>query len=163
MIQFWAQSLDNKSPDLFADNGPANLVAENDQHRKRAIVARVARASCGGLVDQRDGVVAHLAGSEFVMKVPCVERDVVGRLAPFVGVGEVRSKSAEHFADDTAKAFQEFAAMVGRRLLPRTVEAIKALARTVFEKKKSRTRRLQVIMGVYVAILALLLAFMRKL
>lgn len=162
MIQFWAQSLDNKSPDSFAADRPTNLVGEHDQHNRRAIVERVSRASRGELVGQLDGVVAHLAGSTFVIKAPCVEQDVAGRLAPLVGVGEVPKGDSARFASNAAKEFREFAATVGRHLLPDTVRAIESLATAVLEKKKTRTRTSLVIAGIVVALLALLLAFSRK-
>lgn len=154
MIWFWAQSLDNKSPDVFAADRPTNLVAADDEHTRTAIVTRVSKASRGALIGPVAGVIAHLAGSEFMIKAPCEERDVAGRLAPLVAVGSIPAGSSESFAGDIAGKFREFAATTNRRLLPATLSAIESLVRAVLEKKKRRTRRLLVSVGVCVVLFA---------
>ena len=158
MIWFWAQSLDNKSPDMFATDRPTNLVPKEDEHTRSRIVTRISNASRGVLIGPVAGVVAHLAGSEFVIKAPCEERDVAGRLAPVVAVGSIPTGPSEGFADDTTREFREFAATINRRLLPATLRAIENLAQDLL-KKKRRTRRLLVSVGCVVVLAILLLGW----
>lgn len=136
-LRFWAQALDNTSPDHFDMRGEP--LAPDDSAARQEIVSRVSRvARSGSRVFQRDGVRLLADGRHFVVEVASVQRDEAGRIAPVVCYGSC-SRNDTLPVDETVVAIVEFAAGIGRSVHPEHVELIHA-ALSAQQKKVRRGR-----------------------
>lgn len=109
---YLAQALDNRGPDhLAVDNVQAGAFS-----REQAVeqVARV--MTHGRRVYQEGGVALTVWRGEFVLEVPCAERDAAGRIAPLVCHG--RYGGATDLQAQLMQGLGGFAARLGRTLPP---------------------------------------------
>ena len=84
---FWAQALDNASPDHIEMRGHKLSPDDNVQRQKAvSLVSSVVKA--GSRIFDRQGVQLTEDGRHFVVEVPSAERDDAGRTAPIVSYGD---------------------------------------------------------------------------
>ncbi len=137
---FWAQALDNASPDHIETHGE-ELPPDDTARRQEAVslVSNVVKA--GVRVFDRRGVQLTEDGRHFVVEVPSAERDRAGRTAPIVCYGDYDSTVGDDgLGASVAVGLDDFARRIGRTILLEHFE----LARESFAelKKKSSTRKL---------------------
>ncbi len=154
-LVFWAQALDNASPDHIAFQGED--VSPNDEVRRQQAVSLVSSVVKGGTpVFVEDGFQLTEDGHRFVVEVPSGERDREGRIAPIVCCGEYDATVNEALSAHVAAGIGNFANSIGRtthaKHLEMTLKAFAAL------KKKSSTRRLRRTIGIAGLIFGLLAA-----
>ena len=95
---FWAQSLDNTSPDHFMDQG-VDLLAEEKQGRQKIVSLIYEVAKRGRRRYDASGVALTATRRDFVLDVPMVELDVVGRSAPVTAYGVMAVDFDREFED----------------------------------------------------------------
>ena len=136
---FWAQALDNASPDHFEMRGE-ELLSDDAVRRQEAVslVSDVVKA--GTRIFDAQGVQLTEDGRHFVVELPSAELDRAGRRAPIVCYGEYGSRVGDTLWASVAVGLDDFAKRIGRNISPEHFE----LARESFEtlKKKSSTRSL---------------------
>lgn len=137
---FWAQPLDNASPDIIHDGNEALL--PSDTTRREAVVLRVSDVIKHGLrYFEHDGVVATEDGKHFVLELPSAQRDCLGRAAPIVCCGECSSPKGENVGDKCIDALIRFAEQIERGILPAHLDAIRSSFTTL--KKKDHARKVR--------------------
>ena len=150
---FWAQALDNASPDHIEMRGEE--LSPDDTVRRQEAVSLVSGVVKAGsrIFDQR-GVQLTEDGRHFVVEVPSAERDRAGRTAPLVCYGDYDSTVGDALGASVAVGLDDFAKRIGRNILPEHFE----LARESFAvlKKKSSTRKLERVVAIGAVALALL-------
>jgi hypothetical protein len=141
---FWAQPLDNSSPDHIAVRGEA-LSADDSKGRQHAVslVSNVMKR--GTSIFKMDGVQLTADEHHFVLEVPSDQRDKSGRIAPIVCYGNYDSTVGGALEKLVPAGLDDFAKRIGRSLQGGQLE----LARRSFEdlKKKASTRRLVRVIG----------------
>lgn len=150
---FWAQALDNASPDHIDMRGEE--LSPDDTVRRQEAVSLVSGVVKAGsrIFDQR-GVQLTEDGRHFVVEVPSAERDRAGRTAPIVCYGDYDSAVGDALGALVAVGLDDFAKRIGRNIHPEHFE----LARESFAvlKKKSSTRKLERVVAIGAAALVLL-------
>jgi hypothetical protein len=136
---FWAQALDNASPDHI-DIGGTRLSPDDAVRRQEAVslVSNVIKA--GTRIFEARGVQLTEDGRHFVVEVPSVERDRAGRVAPIICYGAYDASIGDALVSSVVDGFNDFAKRIDRNILPAHSE----LARKSFIelKKKYSTRRI---------------------
>lgn len=140
MIQessFWAQALDNTSPDLFELDGRA--LPPVDIAGREAVATQASNVVENGVRVFESGDV-HLTRNRnyFVLEVPSVQHDELGRIAPIVCLGRFESIDDLSAADIFAST-QRFAHRIGRNLHPACAELM-AIAFETLKKKSPRIK-----------------------
>lgn len=150
---FWAQALDNSSPDHIEVHGQG-LSPDDGARRQKAVSLVSSVVKAGTRVFDSGAVQLTADRNHFVIEVPSAQRDRAGRTAPIVCYGDYDSMVGEALGDSVAVALAEFAERIGRRLQAEHLE----LARGSFAalKKKSSTRRLARVIGIAAVALAVL-------
>lgn len=150
---FWAQALDNASPDHIDISG--TRLSPDDVVRRQEAVSLVSNVIKAGtrIFDTR-GVQLTEDGRHFVVEVPSAERDRAGRVAPIICYGAYDASVGDALASSVVDGFDAFAKRIDRNILPAHSE----LARKSFIelKKKSSTRRIVRAAGAVAAALVLL-------
>lgn len=150
---FWAQALDNSSPDHIEISGA--ILSPDDTVRRQEAVSRVSNVVKAGtrVFESRD---LQMTADEhhFVIEVPSTQRDRAGRTAPVVCYGDYGSTVNDELAKSVAVGFDEFAKGIGRSLQPAQSEFVRAFEAL---KKNVTTRKLVRGAGIAAAVLVLLL------
>ena len=150
---YWAQALDNASPDHIDMRGEA--LSPDDAVRRQEAVSLVSGVVKAGsrIFDQR-GVQLTEDGRHFVVEVPSAERDRAGRTAPIVCSGDYDSTVGDALGNSVAFGLDDFAKRIGRNILPEHFE----LARESFAvlKKKFLRMRLERAVAIGATVLVLL-------
>ena len=130
---FWAQALDNASPDHLEVRG-RELSADDSARRQEAVslVSRVVKS--GKLLFNARGVQLTADDQCFVVEVLSVQRDRVGRTAPIVCYGAYDRDVGDALGVSVAAGLVEFAGRIGRTLQPEQFE----LARESFAALKKK-------------------------
>jgi hypothetical protein len=150
---FWAQALDNSSPDHIESHGE-DLAPEDTVRRQRAVSLVSMVVKTGALVYESRGVQLTADAHHFVVEVPSVQRDRAGRTASIVCYGDYDGTVGDALGAAMAAGLDEFAKRIGRSLLPEHFE----LTRESFAalKTKSSTRRLVRMVAIGAAAVAVL-------
>ena len=112
---FWAQALDNTSPDHVEMRGQV-LSPDDAVEREKAAstVADIIRR--GSAVYQEGHFKLTVCKNRFVLEVPSVQRDNAGRVAPLVCCGEYRSRDLDILEHAVASALDRFAQGIEREI-----------------------------------------------
>lgn len=153
---FWAQALDNASPDHI-DIGGASLSPDepDDIAKRQKAVSQVSKViKVGTRIFDCRGVQLTEDGRHFVVEVPSAERDRVGRVAPIICYGGFDASVVDALASSVIDGFEDFAKRIDRKILPDH----SGLARDSFIelKKRSSTRRIVRAAGAVAAALVFL-------
>ena len=134
---FWAQALDNASPDHF-EVGGEELSVDDSARRQEGVSSVSTVIKKGTRIYDVNGVLLTADDRHFVLEVPSAQRDRAGRAAPIVCYGDFDATVGDALGTSAAVAVDDFAKRIGRTLQPEHVE----LARASFEalKKKSSTK-----------------------
>jgi hypothetical protein len=143
----WAQALDNAGPDHLQvdgveigpdDSGRAGAIARvsNVVHRARN------RASHGDVRRTDDG-------TDMVLEIPSLERDVAGRIAPMVCCGRIAAMRRDPAG--VVDTVEQFAGHIGRSIGPAQRNAVLAL---IEEKKSADERRRLVLVSIAAVVVA---------
>jgi len=150
---FWAQALDNASPDHIEISG--TRLTPDDVARRQEAVSQVSNViKAGTRIFDLDGVQLTEDGYHFVAEVPSAERDRAGRVAPIICYGAYEADVGDALASSVVDGLEDFAKRIDRNILP----AHSVLTRKSFTKlkKKSLTRRIIRAAGAVAAALVLL-------
>ena len=151
---FWAQALDNSSPDHFDMYGE-ELAPENTASRQTAVSNVSDVIKTGTRVFESKGVQLTANRQHFVVEVPSAQRDRVGRIAPIVCYGDYGGTVDDALGEAVANGLAHFAKQIGRSVLP---EHFKLVGETFAAlKKKSSKRKFVLVVAIVTAILFLLL------
>jgi len=143
MLIFWAQALDNASPDHIDMRGEE--LSPDDTLRRQEAVSLVSGVVKAGsrIFDQR-GVQLTEDGRHFVVEVPSAERDRAGRTAPVVCYGEYDSTVGDALGASVAVGLDDFAKRIGRNILPEHFELAREsfaeLEKVLDEEARARGR-----------------------
>jgi hypothetical protein len=163
---FWAQALDNTSPDHIHVRGE-ELPPSDAARRQEAVSLVSAVVKFGTRVFNQKGVQLTEDGYHFVVEVPSVERDLAGRTAPIICYGDYDLKVVDVLSSLVSFELDDFANRIGRNILPEH----RTLAHRSFRilKKKSSVRKVgRLAMGgagvlAFLALVGLLLLLLRDL
>lgn len=138
---FWAQALDNSAPDHIEVRGE-ELEAGESLRRQEAVslVSRVVKS--GECIFHMGGVLLTADTQHFVIEVPSVQRDKVGRTAPIVCYGVFEREVGDEFGASVAVGLDAFAKRIGRSLQPEHSELIRE-SFAILKKKSSTKRRIR--------------------
>ena len=153
MFVYWAQALDNASPDHLDVQGVR--LAPEDAVRRQAAVSLVSSVvKTGSRIFSEHGVWLTENGHQFVVEVPSAEADQAGRMAPIDCYGEYEAEADDAFGAAVSDGIENFARSIGRTIRPDQAETI----RRAFEarKKKSSRNRLVLLAGIGLLALAVL-------
>lgn len=152
-LVFKAQALDNSSPDPVELRGE-QLAPDDSAKRQEAASLVSSVIKSGSRIYEKDGVLLTEDGRRFVVEVPSVERDVVGRIAPIICCGNYDSTVDDAFSATVVVDLNDFSKRIGRNILPKHIQ----LAQESFTvlKKKSGTRKLLRLVWVGAAVLGVL-------
>ena len=137
-LTFWAQALDNSSPDHLDLKG--EVLSPDDTIRRQKVVSLVSTVvKVGSRVFEVRGIQLTADGSHFVVEVPSSQRDSAGRTAPIVCYGYYDLTVIDTLAESVATGLEDFAKRIGRCLQPDNF----GVAREAFAalKKKSLTQK----------------------
>ena len=150
---FWAQALDNASPDHINMYGTI-LSPDDVVGRQQAVTLVSSVIKAGTRIYDIRGVQLTEDGRHFVVEVPSAERDRAGRVAPIVCYGTYEPSVGDPLTTSVVDGFEEFARQIGRNILLDHSN----LARESFTelKKKYATRRIVRAAGAVAVALVLL-------
>lgn len=142
---FWAQALDNASPDHIDMRGE-ELSPDDTVRRQEAVSLVSSVVKTGSRIFDQQGVRLTEDGQHFVVEVLSAERDRAGRTAPIVCYGDYDPTLVDALGASVAVGLDDFAKRIGRNILPEHFE----LARKSFAalKKKSSTRKLERVVAI---------------
>lgn len=150
---FWAQALDNSSPDHF--DVQSEELAADDSIRRQEAVSSVSRVIKNGTrLYEVSGVLLTADARHFVLEVPSAQRDRAGRIAPIVCYGEYDTGVGDALSASAAVALVDFAKRIGRTVQPEHFELAQASFAAL--KKKSTTTKLVQTLGIGALVLLLL-------
>jgi hypothetical protein len=147
---FWAQALDNASPDHIEMEGEE--LSPDDTRRRQDAVSRVNRVcKTGKTIFNQHGVQLTADRQHFVIEVPSAERDRAGRIAPIVCYGDYNDSTVgDALGASVAVALDDFAKRIGRNILPEHFDLVRAsierlcgrrLARNILPEHFDRVRQ----------------------
>ncbi len=153
---FWAQALDNTSPDHLKVRGKALLA--NDEFGRQQAVSDVTRViKSGSRVFERQGLRLTADSRNYVLELPSNERDQVGRIAPIVCYGDTESLLKQGSESEVLNELQNFAEEISRALSDGHLE----IAMQAFDvlKKKSKTKH-KILIGLIIVMLLVVVAIL---
>lgn len=110
---FWAQALDNSSPDHIEVRGEE--LPPTDSARRQEAVSLVSDViKKGERIFHQQGVQLTEDGRSFVVEIPSEQADQVGRSAPIICCGDYDSTVDEAFGASVAVSIEVFAHRIGR-------------------------------------------------
>jgi hypothetical protein len=141
-LVYWAQALDNASPDQIDLRGE-ELSSEDTIRRQEAVSMVSSVVKSGWRIFSEGGVQLTADGHRFVAEVPSAQRDEAGRIAPIVCCGEYGNRIDEVFVESVAVGIDDFAHRIGRTIDPEHFK-ITRRAFAVLKKKASMRKRVRV-------------------
>lgn len=149
---FWAQALDNLSPDHIDFDGEE--LSLDDTARRQNAVSLVSRVIKNGTrIIDKQGFRLTEEGQHFVVEVLSVERDHAGRNAPIICYGEYDSTGSDALSKSVSDAIGCFAKRISRNILSDHFELLREAFATL--KKQSLLRKIK--RGGGIAVVALFL------
>ncbi|MFB2878341.1 hypothetical protein [Floridanema aerugineum] len=134
---FWAQSLDNKAPDLiFKDNEQLT-----DNSERQQIVSKIYEVSGKKLEfsSPNSEVTIRFSDPKFVIETLPIEKDQANRLAPIVIYGELPEEFSPDWIERSCSEIREVVAHKLNRTLNRdAVTKIQEWFKSVLEAKKKK-------------------------
>lgn len=134
---FWAQSLDNVSPDHFEIDGQP--LADSDVAGRQGVVTQIARiAEKGAMVFQEGGVSLTVSRDGCVVEAYSNLPDQAGRIAPIVGLIKVDYRPSPSLGDAVSEAMRSFALSIGRDLKAGHDELVRNAFSVKFARRGTR-------------------------
>lgn len=149
---FWAQALDNSSPDHIEMRG--EKISDGDSLRREEGVSLISNVvKSGSRIFESHGMHLTADQKHFVIEVPSIQLDQLGRTSPVVCCGDYDTSVSDEFAGKVASGFEAFAKCIGRSL-----QLDRSKLSLAFEelKKKGTRRRLLCLVWIGVAVVILL-------
>lgn len=139
---FWAQALDNSSPDSITVRGEA-LGADDSLRRQKAVSDVSHVVKLGNRIFDTRGVQLTVDAQHFIIEVPSVQRDKAGRAAPIVCYGQYDREIIANLSDYVADSLCEFARENGRSIKPEHIE----LVHQAFSELKKKLKKRRIVFG----------------
>jgi len=136
-LVFWAQSLDNKAPDLIFRN---NEQLTNNSERKQ-IISEIYEFSGKKLEfpSPNSEVTIRFSDPKFVIETVPIEKDQANRLAPIVIYGELQEDFSSVWIEDSCSEIREVVAhKLNRTLNEDALTKIQEWFNSVLEAKKNK-------------------------
>lgn len=133
-LNFWAQSIDNKSPSVLIESG--SRITDNDHARRRAFVNKLSSITEQPIFFAEHGATLRFTENLFTMQLLCHELDHAGRQSTVVCFGYVGED--EDWAVKTTRELRQFALSLGRTLDDETIEACTNGLRCLLAKQKKK-------------------------
>lgn len=151
-FSYWAQALDNTSPDHIVLNDVDTL--PDDQASRQQVVEMVSAVTEHGMTVFDYGGIQLTANShEFVIEIPAEQHDVIGRIAPLTCYGHFEDSELDGLNPIVKDGLSAFAKSIGRTLSPECLILIDDAIATLKKKINGRRKRL-VVGSVCLAVLA---------
>jgi len=162
-VYFFAQSLDNKSPDIIAV-GRKLLSTEDTLVRDQAMGKMTTISSKGEVVYRSNAgevsAILDQSGEAFLLEIVPLEKDTIGRKAPIICFGDIPDASNENWIVSLVSELNNFIDEVGRKTNSENDKWIReALHGLIKKKQKSLNKNVKVFIAgmtvVYLWFLAL--------
>lgn len=152
-LSFYAQSLDDRSPDHVEVNN--RLLTEDDECQDLA--QKISEVSLNGdEVFSKNWHSAFLLDNKFLLETPSDERDDADRIAPILCYGHVPDEPPVSWSIDVVNAMVRFAERIGRKVSDdsreRACEGVKAILEA---EKKNQLRMRRKMLGVTALLIVL--------
>jgi hypothetical protein len=123
-LAFWAQALDNVSPDPMEFHG-TELTPDERAHREDVVSGVSLVIKAGARIFETHGVKLTADQHHFVLEVPSAQRDQARRIAPIVCYGGYDSTVDDDFVRRVAEGLDNFANRIGRSLQSDTPDLVR--------------------------------------
>ena len=135
-LSFYAQSLDDRSPDHVEDNNPP--LKEDDECQDLA--QKISEVSLNGYeVFSKHWHSAFLFDNKFLLETPSDRLDDAGRIAPILCYGDVPDEPPDSWSIDVVKDMVRFAESIGRKVKDEEM-ACRGVQAILKAKKKNQLR-----------------------
>ena len=150
---FWAQALDNSSPDhiRMEEN---DLTSEEADQRQKAVSLVSAVVKTGRCVFEKQNVRLFDDGKHFVIEITSAQCDQIDRTAPIVCYGEYDKNICETLGDGITNHLQQFTEAIGRSIGP---DQTKQVNESIEQLKKNISKRKLHVIGKIAIVISLLL------
>lgn len=153
---FWAQALDNASPDHIEVSG--KLLAAGDTGPRQAATAQVSGVTkAGRTIFSSGGVRLIVDRRRFVIEVRSSDTDHAGRIAPIVHCDEYNGAGDGTFGDAMIEEIDQFARRIGRTIPPAHREEVREALRSLRKWHVRGRRRRAAIFGTVALIMLVVL------
>lgn len=114
-LSFWAQSLDNQSPEVIFKDGEE---LSNDELRQKLVleISEVPKSNIE-ILNTDSSVTVRYRFPRFVIKVIPNEKDQVNRLAPIIIYGILPDDASEEWPNDVCREIEKFVSTTLKRTL----------------------------------------------
>lgn len=147
---FFAQSLDNSSPNIIVRRGTEVAAEDKNGRADFQFELYEARRRAGQMVSSRPTIRMAATAKELILEVDTEQLDCEGRSAPFVAwIDDTRATSAQEAISDV----RQFLSAVGRSISRGTESDLQEILATELGGKKKNTQRT----GYLIALLLLVL------
>lgn len=137
-LSFRAQSLDNRSVDPVETDNQRR--PQDDHIERRKFAEQISRVSLDGRLVFTNGIHAvHLLGDEFLIKLPSIERDVAGRVAPILCYGTLPDEPIDSWPDEVVESIAGFARRIERTISAESRQIARDGVRELVTARRSRS------------------------
>ena len=152
-LSFYAQSLDDRSPDHVGVNN--RLLTEDAECQDLA--QKISEVSLNGdEVFSRHWHSAFLLDNKFLLETPSDQLDDAGRIAPILCHGHVPDKPPVSWASDVVSAMVRFAERIERTVSDESQEMARRGVEAILEaQKKNQPRMRRKMLGVVALLIVL--------
>lgn len=142
-LSFWAQSLDNQSPDILVKDGEE---LSDDKLRQELVSEIYAVTTKKEISPPGSSVTVRYSDPKFVIEAIPTEKDEVNRIAPIVIYGELRDDFSLEWIEEACDEIEKVVSdKIKRTLHHSTLEAIRNWLTQTLEKKKKVDLQNQII------------------
>jgi len=152
---YWAQSLDNTSPDHIY-KGNKKLLPKDNIQRQEAVSHVSKIVMSGSRIFDKRGVRLTESAQFFVVEVLSEERDQAGRIAPLICCGPYELTKSDALSASVIKGLDNFARQIGRNILPEHLELVSEVFKIFKKKIFAKKLKYAVVIGATVIILLVL-------
>lgn len=154
---FWAQALDNSSPD-HVNVGGGDLLPNDNERRQKAVSSVSHVVKVGSRIFDEAGILLVIDDKHFVLEILSLQCDNAGRAAPIVCYGNYEVTNNDILWKSVADGLDKFAKQIGRDVMPEHRDLIYK-SFSVLEKELSRRKKKFVIFvcGIIMVVLLLLI------
>ena len=158
-LSFFAQSLDNQSPDHIDVNKRA--LTEDPERQK--VAQQISRVSLRGTqVFSADWHSAFLFGNEFLLQTPSDQLDDADRISRVTCYGRVPDEPLDSWPRDVVKAVVGFAERIGRTISDDNQEMVRLGVEAIIAAKKKRRNWMRVMGKTLLAVGCFLVATIKR-
>lgn len=139
-FSYWAQALDNSSPDHIVLQGK-NTSPEDDARRKEVVRLISSVVKHGVQIIENSSLSLTVDSRHFVIEIQSTERDIAGRIAPLICHGELDESKFNTLGESVFEGLSIFAKNIGRKI---SSNYSKLIQDAFMELKKKRKRKAHV-------------------